>query len=299
MGAAPHELTRTSPQPTGSGHGRLHGTDHPESRSMTATARTPAVARAPAADPMRGRARLAGVLYVITFVSIPTLWLYKPAKDHADFVLGAGSTGGVMAGALSEVIVGLAGTATAVVLFPVLKRQSESAALGVVTARVIETALIFTGVVSLLTLITLRNDVAGTAGVDRASLITAGHTQVAVYNSTFLLSQALMPVIVDALLGYLLYRSRLVPRVLAIVALIGAPLLLANDIALFFGAYAKGSALDGLATIPIGVFELAFGVWLIVKGFNPTSPLFAQANSGVGLPAPIPSPRTSGQLDEQ
>ena len=107
---------------------------------------------------------IAGVLYVITFVSIPTLWLYKPAKNHADFVLGAGSTSGVMAGALSEVIVGLAGTATAVVLFPVLKRQSESAALGVVTARVIETALIFTGVVSLLTLITLRNDVAGTAG---------------------------------------------------------------------------------------------------------------------------------------
>jgi uncharacterized protein DUF4386 len=263
---------------------------------MTATAHASAVRR-PAADSMRGRARLAGVLYVITFVSIPTLWLYKPAKDHADFVLGAGSTSGVMAGALSEVIVGLAGTATAVVLFPVLKRQSESAALGVVAARVIETALIFTGVVSLLTLITLRNDVAGIAGADQASLITAGHTQVAVYNSTFLLSQALMPVIVDALLGYLLYRSRLVPRILAIVALIGAPLLLANDIAIFFGAYAKGSALDGLATLPIGAFELAFGIWLIVKGFNPTSALFAQPTTDTGIPASIPFPRTVGQLD--
>lgn len=250
-------------------------------------------------DPMRGRARLAGVLYVITFVSIPTLWLYEPVKDHAAFVLGAGNTSGVMAGALSEVIVGLAGTATAVVLFPVLRRQSESAALGVVTARVIETALIFTGVVSLLTLITLRNDVTGTAGVDRASLITAGHTQVAVYNSTFLLSQALMPVIVDLLLGYLLYRSRLVPRVLPTVAFIGAPLLLANDIAIFFGAYAKGSALDGLATIPIAAFELAFGIWLIVKGFNPASPLFARPNPGVGMPAAIPSPRKSGRLHEQ
>jgi hypothetical protein len=261
---------------------------------MTATAHTPTVTRPPA-GPMRGRARLAGVLYVITFVSIPTLWLYKPVKDHANFVLGAGSTSGVMAGALSEVIVGLAGTATAVVLFPVLKRQSESAALGVVTARVIETALIFTGVVSLLTLITLRNDVAGTAGADRASLITAGHAEVAVYNSTFLLSQALMPVIVDALLGYLLYRSRLVPRILPIVALIGAPLLLVNDIAIFFGAYAKGSALDGLATIPIGAFELAFGIWLIVKGFNSSSPLFAQPNPDVGIPASIPSPRAGAR----
>lgn len=267
---------------------------------MTTTTHTPAIARAPAADPMRGRARLAGVLYVITFVSIPTLWLYKPAKDNADFVMGAGSTSGVMAGALSEVIVGLAGTATAVVLYPVLKRQSESAALGVVTARVIETALIFTGVASLLTLITLRTDIAGTAGVDRASLITAGHTQVVVYNSTFLLSQALMPVIVDALLGYLLYRSRLVPRILPIVALVGAPLLLANDIAIFFGAYAKGSALDGLATLPIAAFELAFGIWLIVKGFNPASPLFAHANTEIRTPAVVPAPRTGArELDQQ
>jgi hypothetical protein len=239
------------------------------------------------------------VLYVVTFVSIPTLWLYKPVKDHAVFVLGAGSTSSVMAGALSEVIVGLAGTATAVVLFPVLKRQSETAALGVVTARVIETALIFTGVVSLLTLITLHNDVAGTAGAERASLITEGHTQVAVYNSTFLLSQALMPVVVDLLLGYLLYRSRLVPRVLPTVAFIGAPLLLANDIAIFFGAYAKGSALDGLAAIPIAAFELAFGIWLIVKGFNPASPLFARPTPGVGMPAAMPSPSQGGQLHTQ
>jgi hypothetical protein len=249
---------------------------------------------------MRGRARLAGVLYLITFVSIPTLGLYKPVKDHADFVLGVGSDTGVMWGALSEVIVGLAGTATAVVLFPVLKRQSESAALGVVTARVIETALIFTGVVSLLTLVTLRDDVAGTAGANPASLIITGHTQVAVYNWTFLLSQSLMPVIVDSLLGYLLYRSRLVPRILPVIALIGAPLLLASDIAVFFGVYDKGSALDGLAVVLIAVFEFAFGVWLIVKGFNPSSPLFAQPNTAVGSTAAIPFPRSAGeQLDER
>jgi hypothetical protein len=266
---------------------------------MTAIAHTPATARA-TTNPFRARALLAGVLYVITFVSIPTLWLYKPAKDHADFVLGAGSTSGVMAGALSEVIVGLAGTATAVVLYPVLKRQSESAALGVVTARVIETALIFTGVVSLLTLMTLRTDVAGTPGSNPASLITAGHAQVAVYNWTFLLSQALMPVIVDALLGYLLYRSRLVPRILPIVALVGAPLLLANDIAVFFGVYDKGSALDGVAALPIAAFELALGIWLIVKGFNPSSPLFAPPTTDVNSPAPIPAPRTDdSQLKER
>src|SRR4051812_23917288 len=156
---------------------------------------------------MRRRARLAGVLYLITFVSIPTLALYRPVKDHVGtFVLGAGSSTGVLWGALSEVVVGLAGIGTAVVLFPVLKRQSESAALGLVTARVLETGLIFVGVVNVLTIVPLRDAVAGTAGTNSASLVTTGHSQVAVYNWTFLLSQSLMPVIVDLLLGYLLYR---------------------------------------------------------------------------------------------
>jgi hypothetical protein len=155
----------------------------------------------------------------------------------------------------------------------------------------VETTLIFVGVISLLSVLTLRSDVAGTAGADRASLVTTGHSQVAVYNWTFLLSQSLMPVIVDLLLGYLLFRSHLVPRILPIVAFIGAPLLLASDIAVFFGVYAKGSALDGVAAVPIAAFEFAFGVWLIVRGFNSSSPVFAQPNAGVGIPAAIPSPR--------
>jgi hypothetical protein len=255
---------------------------------MSATPHASAVPRT-STDPMRRTARTAGVLYLITFVSIPTLALYKPVKDHATFILGAGSDTGVLWGGLSEVIVGLAGTATAVVLFPVLKRQSERAALGLVTARVLETGLIFVGVISLLSVIALRNDVAGSAGADRASLLTTGHGLVAVYNSTFLLSQSLMPVFCDLLLGYLLYRSRLVPRIFPIVAFVGAPLLLANDVAVFFGAYAKGSALDGLASIPVAVFEFGFGLWLIVKGFDHASAVLAQPDAAVG----IPSPRTT------
>jgi hypothetical protein len=246
---------------------------------------------------MRRTARIAGVLYLLTFVSIPTLALYKPVKDHVDtFVQGAGSDTGVMLGALLEVIVGLAGIGTAVVLFPVLKRQSETAALGLVAARLLETTLIFVGATSLLTILTLRNDVAGTAGTNSASLATTGHSLVAVYNQTFLLSQALMPVIVDLLLGYLLYRSRLVPRMLPILAFVGAPLLLVNDIAIFFGAYAKGSLLDGLAVIPVAVFELSFGVYLVVKGFKASSPLMTQPNTDVRMPAPVPAPRT-GERD--
>ena len=244
-------------------------------------------------DAMRRTARIAGVLYLLTFVSIPTLGLYKPVKDDVGaFLLGAGSDTGVMLGALSEVIVGLAGIGTAVVLFPVLRPQSQTAALGIVTARLLETSLIFVSVVSLLTLVTLRNDVAGTAGTDPASLSTTGHALVAAYTWTFLLSQSLMPVIVDLLLGYLLYRSGLVPRILPLLAFVAAPLLLASDLAVFFGVYDNVSPLAVLAAFPIAVFEFSFGVYLVVKGFKASSPLMTQPQTDVRMPVPVPAPRT-------
>jgi hypothetical protein len=263
---------------------------------MSTTVHIPAATRSPM-DPMRRRSLIAGVLYLLTFVSIPTLALYKPVKDQVGtFVLGAGSDTGLMWGALSEVVVGLAGIGTAVVLFPVLKRQSETAALGIVTARLLETSLIFVGVISLLTIVTLRTDVAGTAGADSSSLVTAGHSLVAVYTWTFLLSQSLMPVIVDLLLGYLLYRSGLVPRILPLIALVGAPLLLASDLAIFFGVYSNVSPFAVLAALPVAVFEFSFGVYLVVKGFRVSSPLMTQPSTDVR----VPSPRTGGrQLEER
>ena len=241
----------------------------------TRTAPTTALARPPGPrrriDPLRRTARLAGVLYLLTFVSLPILFLYKPVRgDAGSFVLGAGSSRGVLWGSLSEVIVGLAGIGTAVVLYPVTKRVNQTAALGLVTARVLETSLIFVGVISMLSIITLRTDVAGSAGADPASLVTAGHSLVAVYNHTFLLSQSLMPVACDLLLGYVLYRSGLVPRILPMIAFVGAPLLLVSDVAVFFGAYAQVSPLSGLAALPVAAFEFSFGVYLIVKGFKPT-----------------------------
>jgi hypothetical protein len=244
---------------------------------------------------MRRTARTAGVLYLLTFVSIPTLGLYNPIRDHADFILGAGSSTGVLWGAGAEVVVGVAGISTAVVLFPVLKRQSETAALGLVAARLLETTLIFVSVSSLLTIITLRDDVAGTAGADKASLTTTGHTLLAVYDRTFLLSQSLMPVFCDLLLGYLLYRSRLVPRIFPIVAFVGAPLLLASDIAIFFGVLDRVAPIAGLAVVPVALFELSLGLWLLVKGFNPSSPVLARSDADVA----IPSPRAGTRLEQR
>ena len=236
---------------------------------MSTTA-PPAAATRPATDPLRRTSRAAGILYLVTFVSVPTLMVFQPVRDGAEFVLGTGSTTGVLWGSFSEVVVALAGIGTAVVLFPVTRRVSETAALGFVTARVVEGSLIIVGVVSMLTITTLR-DVATTPDADQASLVTAGHALVATYDWTFLLSQSLMPVFNALCLGYVLYRSGLVPRILPTLGLVGAPLLLASDIAIFFGVIDRVSPFAAVAFIPIAVWEFSLGVYLTVKGFRPAA----------------------------
>lgn len=220
-------------------------------------------------DSMRRTALVAGVFYLITFISIPTLALYGPVKNHRDWILSSGSHTGVLVGGFLEVIVALAGIGTAVTLYPVVKRQNEGAALGFVTARVLEAGMIFTGVVSLLSLVTLRQDLGGAAGANAAALVTTSASHVAVYNWTFLLSQSLMPAINALLLGSVLYRSRLVPRVIPALGLIGAPLLICTVIATLFGGFKLGSPMP--AALLVAAWELTLGVWLVVKGFKPSS----------------------------
>jgi Domain of unknown function (DUF4386) len=169
-------------------------------------------------SPIRKTALVAGVLYLLTFVSIPTLGLYLPVHDP-NYILGPGPDTAVLVGGILEVIVALAGVGTAVVLFPILKRQNESAALGFVGSRVLEGAGILAGVACLLSIVSLRQ-----AGAGSGALII-GQTLAILYDRIFLLSQSLMPAVNDLLLGVLLYQSRLVPRVLPVIALIGAPLL--------------------------------------------------------------------------
>ena len=239
-------------------------------------------------DPMRRTSRAAGILYLITFVSVPTLMAFQPVRDGADFVLGTGSATGVLWGSFSEVVVALAGIGTAVVLFPVARRVSETAALGFVTARVVEGSLIIVGVVNIHTLVTLRDDVAGTAGADQGSLVTTGHTLVATYDWAFLLSQSLMPVFNALCLGYVLYRSGLVPRILPTIGLIGAPLLLAADIAIFFGVFDRTGPI-ALAALPIAVWEFSLGVYLTVKGFRPSALAALPSGGGTRTSGPAPA----------
>jgi hypothetical protein len=216
---------------------------------------------------LRKTALIAGLLYLLTFISIPTLALYGSVHDP-NYIIGPGSNSPVLVGGVLEVIVALAGIGTAVVLYPVLKRQNEPAALGLVGSRVLEAAGILAGVACLLTIVSLRE-----AGAGSGALVT-GQALVALYDRINLLSQSLMPVVNDLLLGYLLYKSRLVPRVLPVLAFIGAPLLLVADAAVLFGVVERVSALPAIAVLPVALFEFSLGVYLTVKGFRP-SPITA------------------------
>src|SRR5437588_9042088 len=185
--------------------------------------------------PLRKTALVAGVLYLITFVSIPSLFLYGPVHG-ANYVTGAGPDTAAIIGAILEIIVALAGIGTAVVLFPVLKRQNEAAALGLVGSRVLEAATIFVGVVFLLSIVSLRQ-----AGAGAGALVTS-HALATLYDRIFLQGQSFMPAVNDLLLGFLLYQSRLVPRGLSLIGIVGAPLLLASYLAVMFGLIGQHAA---------------------------------------------------------
>jgi hypothetical protein len=251
---------------------------------MAITVQTPAAKAPPKDTPMsstRKTALVAGVFYLITFISIPTLVLYGPVMNHRDWILSSGSHTGVLVGGFLEVIVALAGIGTAVTLYPVVKRQNEGFALGFVAARVFEACMILAGVVSLLSLVTLRQDLGGAAGANTAALVTTGAAHVAIYKWAFLLGQSLMPAINALLLGTLMYRSRLVPRIIPVVGLIAAPFLLCTVIVTLFGGFKLGS--PELAAVPVAAWELSLGLWLVVKGFRP-SPITAAIDAATSTP---------------
>lgn len=229
---------------------------------------TPARQRVPMSS-MRKTSLSAGVLYLITFVSIPTLFLYGSVRTDPNYIVGTRSDAPVVLGGLLEIIVALAGIGTAIALYPVVKRQNQALALGFAGVRVLEAATIFAGVVSLLSVVTLHQ-----AGAGADALVT-GQALVAQYDWTRLLGQGLLPAVNALLLGTLLYRSRLVPRVLPLMGLTGAPLLIASDIGVLFGVWGEVNALAGIAVILIAGWELSLGVYLVVKGFKP-SPITAE-----------------------
>jgi hypothetical protein len=222
-------------------------------------------------------ARVTGVLFLITYItSIPAAFiLYAPVLGDPRYILGAGADTSVLWGAFSELILIVANIGTAVVLYPVVKRVNEILALGFVTARVIESVFIAVGILSLLTVVTLRQEAA--PGADAASLIAVGKSLVALHDWTFLLGPGFVVGVGNGLiLGYLMYTSRLIPRGLAVLGLIAGPVLLARFVGILFGVFEPASVLGSIMGAPEFIWELAFGIWLIVKGFNPSAAVLSE-----------------------
>ena len=215
----------------------------------------------------RRTAFLGGVLYLVTFAaSIPAAFYFlDPVLSDPTYVLGSGADTRVLTGGLLDVVNAFACIGTAVVLFRVLKRQNETLAIGFITSRVLEAAIISVGVVSLLAVVSLRQDM---AGADEASLTAVGAALVAVRDLTFDIGPGVMAGVNALLLGTLMYRSGLVPRTIPLMGLVGAPLLIAAKVATIFGVNDDTTVWSLVALAPIFLWELSLGLWLTFKGFR-------------------------------
>ncbi|GAA2315382.1 hypothetical protein GCM10010149_78970 [Nonomuraea roseoviolacea subsp. roseoviolacea] len=218
----------------------------------------------------RKLATAAGVCYLVTHVtSIGGLILYGPVLHNADYIAGRGADTGVLLGALFEVVLAIAIVGTAFTLFPVARRHSEGLAVGYVGLRTLEAAVITVGIVSLLAVVTLRQH--PPQGADPASLLTTGRALVAVHDWTFLLGPNFVCGANTVVMAYLMYRSQLVPRFIAVLGLVGGPLIFVSAIAELFGLYQQTSGVGALTAIPVFAWELTLAIWLITRGFKPSA----------------------------
>ena len=233
-------------------------------------------------DTTRKLALAAGVLYLVTFVaSIPTLGLKASVADNADFVLGHGGTTGVILGCLLDFVCAIAGIGTAVALYPITRRLSRTSAIGFVTTRTLEASILVLGAISLLSIVTLRNDA---TGADAPALMATGRGLLAMHDWAFLFGPGFMAVLNAAFLATVVYRFRLVPRWIPTLGLIGAPLLLASDLATLFGGHGQVSGSAFVLVLPIAVWEFSLGVYMTVKGVR-----VPFTDDGTASPTPAPA----------
>ena len=213
-------------------------------------------------------ARATGVLFLITFItSIPALSLFQPVLDDpAGYIAGAGTDNRIYLGALLELLLIVANIGTAVALFPVLRRQSEVFTVGYLTARLVECTLIAIGLLSVLAVVSLRHS---PAGAQNGAL---AFTLAAIKDWTFLLGPGFIVGLGNGLtLGYLMYRSGLVPRRMAVLGLIGGPLVCVSGAAVLLGGIQQDGLVQGAVTIPEILWELSLGIYLTAKGFKPSA----------------------------
>jgi hypothetical protein len=210
---------------------------------------------------------LTGLMFLITYATSipPVLSLYVPALHDPAFILGGPLDRAVSWGAILELLLIFSNIATAIALYPVLRLRFPLLSVGFIGARLTESGFIAIGIVAIMALNTLRLQ----SAADEASLLVAGQALVAVHDWTFNLGPGVVVGVGNGLmLGYMLWKTRLVPRVMSFLGLIGGPALLTAGTAVILGYIEAGSPMQMLATLPEFLWELSLGLWLLMKGFN-------------------------------
>lgn len=225
----------------------------------------------------RKTALAGGLLYLLTFLSsIPAAILVGPAIGNRSYITSAGADQQVALGAVLELVNALSCFGCAVALFSVVKRQHEGLAIGYVTTRMFEAAVIAFGVVSLLAVVSLRQQ--GAAAGDAAALEPAGRALAEIRYWAMIVGPN-MAAFNALMLGTALYRGRLVPRAIPALGIVGAPILISFVVGTILGLTGPGTVFHGIAVAPFFIWELALGLWLTFKGFNRSSPIATAAKT--------------------
>jgi Domain of unknown function (DUF4386) len=218
----------------------------------------------------RRTAVVAGVFFLLTEIgAIVGALLYTPLLNGSEYVVSLGDDTSIFLGACFEIILVISAVGTAVTLYPVLKRQNEALALAYVSARILEAVVIVVGIISLLAVVTLRQDLAGSADTDAAVLVTVGTSFLAIHEWTFFFGPGIALGIGSVLLASLMFTTRLVPRTIAVLGLVGGSLICASSVAVLFGLYEQISTIGLVVALPVFAWEVSLAVWLIAKGFRP------------------------------
>jgi hypothetical protein len=227
--------------------------------------------------------RIFGWLFIGTFVtSIPARLLFidgvGASWSDMHFVAGDTSTTNVKWGAVLEFGLIVTQIGTAVVLYPVARQISETIAIGYVAARTMESVFAAIGIMSMLSVVSVAGALSAASGSDAAALTTQASSLVHTYEWAFEWGPGLVAGIGNGLMvGYLMYKSGLVPRRVALLGLVGGPVLILNFVLILTGAYKNGEGPSGLLTVPEAAWELFLGVYCAWKGFRPPTPVATAA----------------------
>jgi hypothetical protein len=225
--------------------------------------------------------RIFGWFFIGTFVtSIPARLLFVDGLgaswDDMRFVPGAGSETSLKVAAILEFGVIVFNIATAVVIYPLVRRQSETVSLGYVTARIMESVFIAIGLICIISVVDVMDALTGASGARAVALVVEGNSLVNTYEWAFLFGPGLVVGFGNGLmLGYLMYRSELVPRGMAVLGLVGGPLLILSFVFLLFDVYENGEGPSFFLALPEIAWEASLGIYCAWKGFRTSSPIAA------------------------